>query len=70
MEPMLPDADRNDLSIGAGYKINENLTVDASYLLVLFADRTSTYKPTTTTSFDGTYKSSVNLVSLNIGYQF
>lgn len=65
VEPMLPDADRNDISVGAGYKINENLTVDASYLLVLFADRTSTL-PT----FKGTYKSSASLISLNIGYQF
>jgi long-chain fatty acid transport protein len=65
MEPMLPDADRNDLSIGAGYKINENLRADLSYLLVLFADRTSTM-----TGFTGTYKSSASLISVNIGYQF
>jgi long-chain fatty acid transport protein len=70
MEPMLPDADRNDISVGAGYKINDNLTVDASYLLVMFEDRASTYKPSTSTTFYGTYKSSANLISLNVGYSF
>jgi long-chain fatty acid transport protein len=65
VEPMLPDADRNDISFGAGYKVTENLTIDASYLLVLFADRTSTY-----TVFPGTYKSSAHLISVNFGYQF
>jgi long-chain fatty acid transport protein len=65
MEPMLPDAERNDISVGGGYMINEKLRVDASYLLVLFADRTSTM-----TVFPGTYKSSANLFSVNVGYTF
>jgi long-chain fatty acid transport protein len=65
VEPMLPDANRTDVSLGAGYKINEKITVDAAYLLVLFADRTSTYS-----KLPGTYKSSANLLSVNFGYHF
>lgn len=66
VEPMLPDADKTDISIGAGYKVNEKLHVDVSYLLVLFADRTTL----SSNVFPGTYKSSASLVSLNFGYQF
>lgn len=65
VEPMLPDADRNDLSIGGGYKINEHMHIDASYLIVLFEDRESKY-----TGFNGTYSSSAHLISVNFGYQF
>lgn len=65
VEPMLPDADRNDISIGGGYKINDKMNVDASYLIVLFEDRNSTYP-----GFNGTYKSSAHLFSVNFGYTF
>lgn len=65
VEPMLPDANKTDVSIGASYKVNEKISIDASYMLVLAADRTSTL-----TGFTGTYKSSANLLGLNVGYKF
>ena len=65
VEPMLPDANRNDISLGGGYKINQKLTVDLAYMIVLFEDRTTT---TNINHFNGTYKSSANLVSLSFGY--
>jgi long-chain fatty acid transport protein len=65
LEPMLPDANRNDISLGGGYKINQKLTVDLAYMIVLFEDRTTT---TNINHFNGTYKSSANLVSLSFGY--
>jgi long-chain fatty acid transport protein len=71
MEPMLPDADRIDPSIGIGYKINDKLSVDFAYLLVLFSERTSTFVPTgSTTQFGGTYNSTANLLCIDISYKF
>jgi long-chain fatty acid transport protein len=71
MEPMLPDADRIDVSIGAGYKINQQLSVDIAYMIVLFADRTSTFIPDGSTSaFGGPYSSTANLLSIDLSYQF
>ncbi|HEY6950855.1 MAG TPA: OmpP1/FadL family transporter [Bacteroidota bacterium] len=64
-EPMLPDGDRNDFSIGGGYQINEKLRVDLAYMLVLFNERDAK-----NAAFPGTYKSSANLLSLELGYQF
>jgi long-chain fatty acid transport protein len=64
-EPMLPDADRNDFSIGGGYQLSEKLHVDLAYMLVLFNSRDAA-----TAAFPGTYKSNASLVSLEFGYQF
>jgi long-chain fatty acid transport protein len=64
-EPMLPDGDRNDFSIGGTYQINNKLHVDLAYMLVLFNERKTNNK-----TFPGTYKSSANLISIEFGYQF
>lgn len=68
IEPMIPDANRNDITVGGGYQFNENLHVDASFMMVLFEDRTA--KATSKMSPPGTYKSSASLVSVNLGYKF
>jgi long-chain fatty acid transport protein len=68
LEPMLPDANRNDITVGGGYQFNQNLHVDASFMMVLFEDRTT--KAGSTMSPSGTYKSSASLVSVNFGYMF
>jgi len=65
-EPMLPDGDRNDISIGGGYQLTNKLHVDLAYMLVLFGDRT-TVNPNVPT---GTYKSNANLLSLDFEYAF
>lgn len=67
VEPMLPDADRNEFTMGVGYQFTESLSVDAAYQLILFKDRTVS---TPVNTFPGTYKSSANLFGINIGYQF
>ncbi len=64
-EPMLPDGDRTDLSVGGSYKIDQNLHVDLAYMIVLFAER-ATNNP----SLPGTYNSIANLISVDIGYSF
>jgi long-chain fatty acid transport protein len=74
MEPMLPDADRIDPSIGFGYKLTDQLSVDVAYMIVLFSERTSTFVPdpvrAPNTQFGGTYNSTAHLFSLDIGYKF
>jgi long-chain fatty acid transport protein len=64
-EPMLPDGDRNDFSIGGSYQINNKLHVDFAYMLVLFTERDAK-----TSSFPGKYNSSAHLISIEFGYQF
>ena len=65
-EPMLPDANRNDISIGGGYQITQKLHVDLAYMIVLFDNRDASTAPPPM----GTYKSNANLVSIDFGYQF
>jgi long-chain fatty acid transport protein len=65
MEPMLPDANRVDLSFGAGYKLNENMTIDLVYMAVLFEERSTTYTP-----FPASYNSMAHIVGFNFGYSF
>jgi long-chain fatty acid transport protein len=67
VEPLLPDANRNGINVGLGYKLTEQLHVDVSYLFLKFDQRVAT---NTTIAFDGTYNSSANLVGINIGYNF
>jgi long-chain fatty acid transport protein len=72
-EPMLPDADRTDLTIGASCKISDKLYVDAAYMLVLFADKTAPANfpaaAGTTPTVPGTYSSKANIISINLGYR-
>ena len=73
-EPMLPDADRTDLTIGGSCKISDKLYVDAAYMLVLFADKTAPANfpaaAGTTPTVPGTYSSKANIISINLGYKF
>jgi long-chain fatty acid transport protein len=64
-EPMLPDADRLDISLGGSYKIDENLSVDLSYMIVLFMERDAK-----TSSLPGIYKSTAHIISVDLGYSF
>jgi long-chain fatty acid transport protein len=64
-EPMLPDADRLDISLGVSYKINDNLSIDAAYMLILFMERDAK-----TAQLPGTYNSTAHIISLNLGYSF
>jgi long-chain fatty acid transport protein len=73
-EPMLPDGDRTDVTIGASYKIADKLYVDAAYMIVLFADKTAPANfpgaTGTTPTVPGTYSSKANIFSVNFGYSF
>ncbi|MDI6779671.1 MAG: outer membrane protein transport protein [Bacteroidota bacterium] len=67
VEPMLPDANRNEFVFGIGYKLTDELNLDFAYQLIMAADRTVTYP---TNPFPGTYKSSAHMFGINVGYQF
>jgi long-chain fatty acid transport protein len=67
VEPMLPDANRSEFTLGIGYKISENLHVDAAYQLILFEDRKVEYSDI---PLNGIYKSNAHLFGINVGYQF
>ena len=64
-ELTLPDADRIDISLGGSYKINENIYVDAAYMLVLSMEKTSKIS-----SPPGTYNTTAHVISVNVGYAF
>jgi long-chain fatty acid transport protein len=64
-EPMLPDGDRVDISLGGSYKINENLSFDAAYMLVLFLERDAK-----NSVLPGKYTSNAHILSVNFGYTF
>jgi long-chain fatty acid transport protein len=72
MEPMLPDANRLDLSLGMGYMFDEQLSVDFAYMLVLFSERKSEYIATGTVRPDmtGLYKSNAFLFGIDVCYKF
>lgn len=67
VDPMLPDANRNGLNVGVGYKFSENLTLDLSYLNLLFDQAKA---EGTDNGFDGTYDANANLFGFNVGYTF
>ncbi|MBU2471441.1 MAG: outer membrane protein transport protein, partial [Bacteroidetes bacterium] len=74
VEPMLPDANRNEVTFGFGYKVTESLNLDFSYQLILFIDRDQHEVKSTKFGYTqlpaGTYKSNAHLFGINIGYQF
>jgi long-chain fatty acid transport protein len=70
LSPLLPDADRLNYMVGAGYRIGA-VTVDLSYFYVDKKDRTVNNLPDPPPNlFDGTWKGEAHLVALDIGYRF
>jgi long-chain fatty acid transport protein len=67
LQPMLPDANRNDFTIGVGYGLTDAIQLDIAYMLVAFKDRTTT---TNIHQFNGTYKSVASLFGLDLTYKF
>jgi long-chain fatty acid transport protein len=65
VEPSLPDADRWEFTLGAGYTMG-NLTVDLGYMFVRFKQREVIG---TVVGFDGVYNASAHLLGINISYK-
>jgi long-chain fatty acid transport protein len=64
MGPELPDADRFNYMVGAGYKI-ANWTIDGAFMYVDKKDRTATNP-----QFSGTWTGDAWLAGLDVGYHF
>ncbi len=73
VDPTLPDADRIGFNVGIGYKLTQNLSIDAAYLLLSFSDRTITNSQIVyagTAKLNGTYTSIAHLIGFNLSYNF
>lgn len=64
VEPMLPDANRVEFTVGVGFNFTPFLGIDFAYQMILFQDRTVTPE----NHFNGSYDSSANLFGLNLSY--
>jgi long-chain fatty acid transport protein len=64
MGPELPDADRLNYMVGAGYKV-ANWTIDGAFMYVDKKDRTATNP-----QFSGTWTGDAWLVGMDVGYHF
>ncbi len=67
VSPLLPDADRTGLSLGFGHTFGK-YTLDVYDLAVIFDERST--NGVQMNDFNGTYKSFVNIIGLNLGIQF
>jgi long-chain fatty acid transport protein len=65
IEPMLPDANRLELTVGFGYKFTSFFALDFAYQIILFQTRSTA---TPDDGLAGTYNSSANLFGLNLSY--
>ena len=70
VEPLVPDANRIEFTVGLGYAITENITIDAAYQLILSSDRDAAPATSGSLAFlaGGTYKSTAHLFGLSLGY--
>jgi long-chain fatty acid transport protein len=66
VSPMLPDAARNSVQVGVGYKVG-SVSIDAAYMWLKMVERTTS---TNHNNFNGTYNSSASLVGISLGYAF
>ncbi|MBI3586250.1 MAG: outer membrane protein transport protein [Ignavibacteriales bacterium] len=67
VEPLLPDANRNGISVGFGYKLNNHWNLDVAYLFLKANQRKAAG---TEVNFDGTYNNKAYLFGVNVGYTF
>jgi long-chain fatty acid transport protein len=78
VEPMLPDANRMEATIGFGYDFSKNVNVSATYQFISFSDRNGTVSYKTAlpvvvspaTTINGAYSNSANLFGVNVGLSF
>ncbi len=74
VEPMLPDANRIEFTVGAGYMVSDMISIDAAYQYISSADRTGSFSDvlgtTTLASYTGNYKSTASLFGVNLSLHF
>jgi len=69
--PRLPDDDRTWLALGAQYKFNQNWAVDLAYAYIFVSNASISQNEGSTASngfINGSYRSNVNIVGLQVTY--
>lgn len=70
LDPSLPDSTRHDFSLGLGYKFSKNFSLDFSYMLVYFTERTAPTVFSPLETAPGKYNSIAHLFALGVGLKF
>jgi long-chain fatty acid transport protein len=77
VEPMLPDANRMEFTVGLGYDLSKNINVSACYQMISFSDRNGTimsktalYPAIPANIYSGAYSNGANLFGVNVGLSF
>lgn len=76
VEPMLPDANRIEVTVGLGYEISKTIAAHVGYQLISFSDRDGKITSRTASSaipptvISGTYSNSANLFAFNLEFSF
>ncbi|MER2998993.1 OmpP1/FadL family transporter [Pontibacter populi] len=68
LTPETPDADSRGLSVGLGYSINENISIDASFLYINKKERTD--EANLSNGVPGTFKSIAYIPGFALNYNF
>ncbi|MCJ8167176.1 outer membrane protein transport protein [Pontibacter sp. E15-1] len=68
LTPETPDSDSRGLSVGVGYKVSDNFSLDASFLYINKAKRTDAADKSR--GIAGTYKSIAYIPGLAVNFQF
>jgi len=70
-EPVLPDANKHGVTMGAGY-LFKNVKIDGSYAFFKYRDRdvTNDVGSSTSTNVDGKYKGYINILALSLTYKY
>ena len=67
----VPDANRWILGVGASYKINDKMQIDAGYSHVFMqTSKSHNQSPNNGTTLHAKYDSSINMVGLSFQYNF
>ena len=77
LDPTLSDADRLGFNLGVGYKLTNNLMLEAAYMFIRFQEREITNSlvnysgvENSISPMNGVYNSTANLISMTVSYQF
>ncbi|MDX8395914.1 MAG: OmpP1/FadL family transporter [Mariprofundaceae bacterium] len=68
--PLLPGNDRQALSLGFGYDLNDHATIDLAYTYVLVNERNQVASTGTNASRNGKYKVNIHLLGTSVSYKF
>jgi len=68
--PGIPDRDRHLITVGAGYNVNQSLTLDFAYMFVYFVDLNQMASTGTDAVRNGNYSGSAHIVASSLIYRF